>query len=86
MLESNKSSSNPVRSSTGYTGGKGCKAKFRGGVAHRTEDYDYEDDDDYYLDDYDEEEPQSLDWEWETYKKSTHVFLPPPIDATTTSV
>ena len=45
------------------------------------DDYDYEDNDDYYMDDYDDEEPQSLNWEWETYKKSTHVFLPPPIDA-----
>mmetsp|Transcript_11579 Transcript_11579/g.21652 ORF Transcript_11579/g.21652 Transcript_11579/m.21652 type:complete len:585 (+) Transcript_11579:1-1755(+) len=59
------------------------------------DDYDYYDDDDdrdenfgvneYDYDEYDDDEdvdsfqePQGQ-WEWETYQKSTHVYLPPPI-------
>jgi Protein of unknown function (DUF1350). len=48
------------------------------------DDYDYDDDvfwgdeDDY--DDEDIEVPQN-EWEWETYQKSTHVYLPPPISS-----
>ncbi len=40
----------------------------------------YEDDeDDEYYDDYEyDEEEEDLSWEWETYRKTTHIYLPPP--------
>ena len=48
------------------------------------DDYDYFDEDEY--DDYDDDEEEEedddlppLEWEWETYQQSTHIYLPPPI-------
>ncbi len=53
------------------------------------DDFEYDDDDDYdndydYYDDDEEEEEEGdddelpLEWEWETYQKNTHIYLPPP--------
>lgn len=51
------------------------------------DEYDDQDDYEYYsdYDDYDDEEDEDmkLDWEWETYQQTTHVYLPPPISSTT---
>ena len=43
------------------------------------DDYYYDDDYEYDDDEYEDEDELPLEWEWETYQKSTHVYLPPPL-------